>query len=70
MLGHLFERGLLAHDHDYSGWDLSLEDLRKLGVEHIQVVDDAAWLPQVARDDLDVYRIELGRLTDFTPRTQ
>lgn len=68
VLGHLFERELLAHDHDYSGWDLSIEDLDRLGVKHIQIAGGAAWLPQPARDDLLVYRIRLERLPGFEPR--
>lgn len=68
VLGHLFERELLAHDHDYSGWDLSIEDLDRLGVKHIQIAGGAAWLPQPARDDLLVYRIHLERLPGFEPR--
>lgn len=69
VLGHLFERELLALEHDYSGWDLSIEDLEKLGVKHIQVTGGEAWLPQPARDDVLVYRIRLERLPNFTPRT-
>lgn len=68
VLGHLFERELLAEDHDYAGWDLSLSDLEKLGVRGIRVVGDSAWRPLPARDNLFVYRIRLDRLPDFAPR--
>lgn len=68
VLGHLFERELLAADHDYSGWDLALEDLDKLGVHHIRVTGDATWLPWPAREDVLVYRIHLERLPGFSPR--
>lgn len=70
VLGHLFERELLAHDHDYAGWDVSLEDLQKLGVRGIQVIGDEPWMPWPSRDDLLVLRISLERLPDFAPRTR
>lgn len=68
VLGSLFERELLANDHDYAGWDLSLSDLARLGVRGIKVVGDAAWQPWPARDNLFVYRIQLDRLPGFSPR--
>jgi ATP-dependent protease ClpP protease subunit len=68
VLGQLFEHELLANDHDYTGWDLSLADLRKLGVHGIQVIGDEPWTPQSARDDLLVYRIRLDQLPGFEPR--
>ena len=68
VLGHLFERELLANDHDYAGWDLSLSDLEKLGVRGIRIIGDTAWQPWPARDNLFVYRIQLDRLPDFSPR--
>lgn len=68
VLGHLFEQELLANDHDYAGWDLSLTDLGKLGVHGIQVIGDETWTPWPARDNLFVYRIQLDRLPGFEPR--
>lgn len=68
VLGHLFERELLANDHNYSGWDLSLPDLDKLGVHGIRVIDDAAWQPWPAQDNLVVYRIRLDSLPGFSPQ--
>lgn len=68
VLGHLFERELLANDHDYSGWDLSLEDLASLGVHGIQVIGDEPWTPWASREGLVVYRIQLDRLPAFEPR--
>jgi hypothetical protein len=68
VLGHLFEHELLANDHDYSGWDLSLDDLAKLGVRGIKVVDATEWQPWPSRDGLLVYRISLDRLPGFDPR--
>ena len=67
-LGHLFERELLSNDHDYSGWDLSLSDLERLGVHGIKVTGDEAWQPLPARENLLVYRIQLDRLPGFSPR--
>lgn len=66
VLGHLFERELLASDHDYDGWDLSPTDLEKLGVHGIKIDGDAAWDPW-PRDDLQVFRIRLELLPGFTP---
>lgn len=68
-LGHLFECELLARDHDYDGWDLSLEDMDKLGVHGIEVIGDAAWEPSPAREDLQVFRIRLEQLPGFVPVT-
>lgn len=68
ILGQLFEHELLANDHDYDGWDLSLSDLEKLGVHGIQLVGDGAWEPWPAREDLQVFRIRLEALPDFAPR--
>lgn len=67
VLGHLFEHELLANDHDYAGWDLSLRDLAKLGVHGVEVVGDEPWQPQPIRDNLFVYRIQLDRLPAFSP---
>jgi hypothetical protein len=69
VLGHLFERELLANDHDYSGWDVSLSDLHELGVNGIKVIDDAEWQPRPSRDNLIVYRIQLDRLPGFSPHS-
>jgi hypothetical protein len=69
VLGHLFERELLANEHDYTGWDLSLPDLEKLGVHGVKVIGDAPWQPSPARDKLLIYRIQLDRLPGFSPRT-
>ena len=68
VLGQLFERELLANDHDYAGWDLSLSDLGRLGVHGIRVIDNAPWQPLPARENLFVYRIQLDRLPGFSPR--
>lgn len=68
ILGHLFEHELLVNDHDYSGWDLSLEDLDKLGAHDIKVAGDTAWEPWPSREGLLVYRIPLERLPGFEPR--
>lgn len=68
VLGHLFERELLANDRDYAGWDLSLSDLEDLGVRGIKVIGNEAWQPWPARDDLLIYRIQLDRLPGFSPR--
>lgn len=68
VLGHLFERELLANEHDYAGWDLSQSDLQRLGVHGIQIVGDEPWQPQPARDNLFIYRIELDRLPGFSPQ--
>lgn len=68
VLGHLYEHQLLANDHDYSGWDLSLADLEKLGVRGIHVIGDESWIPWPSQDDLFVYRISLERLPGFEPR--
>jgi hypothetical protein len=68
ILGQLFEHELLAHDHDYDGWDLSVSDLEKLGVHGIQIVGDGAWEPWPARENLQVFRIRLEALPDFAPR--
>jgi hypothetical protein len=68
VLGHLFERELLANDRDFAGWDLSLSDLEKLGVRGITVIGDQAWQPWPPRDDLLIYRIQLDRLPGFSPR--
>lgn len=68
VLGHLFERELLANDHDYAGWDLSLSDLERLGVHGIKVTGDEAWQPSPPRENLLVYRIQLDRLPGFSPR--
>lgn len=68
VLGHLFESELLADEHDYAGWDLSLADLRKLGVHDVRVAGNEQWTPRPARDDLFVYRIQLDRLPGFEPR--
>lgn len=68
VLGHLFEHELLADDHDYDGWDLSLSDLDKLGVHGIQVTGESAWEPWPAREDLLVFRIPLQDLPGFEPR--
>jgi ATP-dependent protease ClpP protease subunit len=70
VLGHLFERELLANDHDYNGWDLSLSDQEKLGVHGIEVIGDVAWEPWPAREGLQVYRISLERLPGFSPVTR
>jgi hypothetical protein len=70
LLGHLFERELLSHDHDYSGWDLSLEDLEKLGVRGIEVIGGETWMPWPPREDLLVFRISLERLPGFEPRAR
>ena len=67
VLGRLFEHELLARDHDYSGWDLSLEDLQKLGVRGVSVLGDAPWTPWPSQENLLVYRIRLERLPGFTP---
>ncbi len=67
VLGHLYQRELLANDHDYSGWDLSVPDLDMLGVHGIQVISDAPWQPH-PRDNLPVYRIRLDSLPGFAPR--
>ncbi len=68
VLGHLFEHELLANDRDYAGWDLSLQDMAKLGVRGIQVIGDEPWIPWPSREDLLVYRIPLERLSGFEPR--
>ena len=68
VLGQLFERELLANDRDYTGWDLSLADLEELGVHGIKVIDDEAWQPWPARENLLIYRIQLDRLPGFSPR--
>lgn len=68
ILGQLFEHELLANDHDYDGWDLSLSDLERVGVHGIQIVGDSTWEPWPAREDLLVFRIRLEALPNFAPR--
>ena len=67
VLGRLFEHELLAHDHDYAGWDLSLEDMEKLGVRGVHVIGDVPWTPWPSHENLLIYRIRLERLPAFTP---
>jgi hypothetical protein len=65
-LGHLYERTLLAGKGDYMGWDLSLEDLARLGVRGLRV-DGGEWRPVFPIRGRQIYRIRLDDLPGFKP---
>lgn len=66
-LGQLYERELLQSGDDYIGWDYSLEDLAKLGVHDVIVMNDQGWAPARAIDGAKIYRLHLDQLTNFKP---
>lgn len=69
VLGQLYERELLANapPQHYVGWDFSLEDLAKLGVDAVEVEGGATWNPDAPVPGARVYRITLAQLPDFRP---
>jgi hypothetical protein len=68
-LGQLYERQLLKPGEHYAGWDYSIEDLARLGVHDVVVIDERAWDPQRVIGAGRVYRLQLDRLPGFESRS-
>lgn len=69
VLGHLYESDLLQAGESFAGWDYSLEDLARLGVHDVFVLDGRAWRPRRSVSTGAIFRLRLDRLPDFEPCT-